>query len=53
MCCEIIDCYLNVFYVEIQLKKENLGSVFWVPEFGHPNWYTGLPDNWNTYLPGY
>ena len=26
------------------MNKENLKSVFWVPEFGHPNWYTGLPN---------
>ena len=26
------------------MKKQNLKSVFLGPEFGHPNWYTGLPD---------
>ena len=28
MHCEIIDRYLNVFFVEIQLKKENLKCIF-------------------------
>ena len=31
MHCEIIACYINIYFVEIQLKKENLKSVFWVP----------------------
>ena len=26
-----------MFFAEIQLKKENLKSVFWSPEIGHPN----------------
>ena len=26
-----------MFFVEIQLKKENLKSAFWSPEIGHPN----------------
>ena len=29
MHCEIIDRYFNVFFAEIQPKKENLKSVFW------------------------
>ena len=41
--CEIIDSYFNIFFVEIQPKKENLEIVFWAPKFGHPNQYTGLP----------
>ena len=43
MHCEIIDRYFNVFFVEIQLKQENL-KCFWAPEFGPPNRYTGLPN---------
>ena len=50
MYCEIIDCYFNVFFVEIQLKKENLKSAFWLPEFGCPNHYTGLPNALNMSL---
>ena len=30
-------------FVEVQLKKEKLKSVFWVPGFGCPIWYTSLP----------
>ena len=48
--CEIIDRYCNVFFVEIQLKRENLKSVFRAPEFGHPDRYTGLPNGLNTSL---
>ena len=44
---QIIDCYFNVFFVEIQLKK-TLGTR--TPEFGHPNWYTSLLNNLNTSL---
>ena len=50
MHCEIIDRYLDVFFVEIQLKKENLRSIFWTPEFVHADWYTGLPNGLNTSL---
>ena len=37
MHCEITDCYFNVFFVEMQLKKENMKSVFfgarvWAPK---------------------
>ena len=28
MHCEIIDPYFNIFFIEIQLKKENLKKVF-------------------------
>ena len=42
--CEIIDRYLKAFFVEIQLKKENLKIVFQEPEFERPNQYTGLPN---------
>ena len=45
---EITDRYFNFFFVEIQLKKENLKSDFWAPEFGHPNQYTGLSNGLNT-----
>ena len=48
--CEIIDHCCNVFFVEIQLKKEHLKNVFWVPEFGCPDWYTGLPNSLNMSL---
>ena len=49
MCCEIIDCF-NVFFVEIQLKKENLKSVFLAPKFGRPNRYTVLQNGLDTSL---
>ena len=42
---QIIDCYFNVFFVEIQLTKQNLKSDIWASEFGHPNRYTGLPNS--------
>ena len=45
MHCEIIDHYFNVFFVKILLKKDN-----WKSFFGHPNWYTGLPNGLNTSL---
>ena len=32
MHCEIINRYFNVFFVEIQLKKENLKNVFRAPK---------------------
>ena len=51
MHCEIIDRYFNAVFIETQLKKENLKSVFWAPEFGHPNRYTGLSNSLNTSLP--
>ena len=44
MHCEIIDRYFSVFFVEIQLQKENLKSAFWTPEFGPPYRYAGLPN---------
>ena len=47
---EMIDRYFNVFLVETQLSKENLKSVFWVPDFGHPNQNTGLPNVLNVSL---
>ena len=50
MHCEIIDRYFNGFFVQIQLKKENFKSFFWVPEFGHPNRYTGLQNSLNMSL---
>ena len=31
---EIIDYYLNVFFVQLQLKEQNLKSVIWAPEIG-------------------
>ena len=37
MHCEVTDRYFNVFFVEIQLKKEKLESALWAPEFGYPN----------------
>ena len=48
--CGIIDRYVNEFFVEIQLKNENLISVFWVPKFGCPNLHTGLPNGLDTSL---
>ena len=50
MHCEIVDHYFNLFFAEIHLKKENLKSVFWAPEFEPPNWYIGLPNSLNTSL---
>ena len=52
MHCEIIDRYFNIFFVKIQLKEDNLKSVFWVPEFGaqtvyqspkRPEYVTDIP----------
>ena len=31
--------------------KRKLEKNFWVPEFGHPNWYTGLPNGLDMPLP--
>ena len=45
MHCEISDRYFNAFFVEMQLKKENLKSVF-----GCPNRYSGLPNALNMSL---
>ena len=45
--CEITDCHLNIFFVEIQLKLENLKKDFWVPEFGCPKQYIDLPNSLN------
>ena len=45
MHCKIIDRYFNAFFVEMQLKKENLKSVF-----GCPNRYNGLPNALNMSL---
>ena len=42
MLCDITDQYINVFFDEIQLKKENFKCVFWALEFGCPKWYTNL-----------
>ena len=50
MHCQITDRYFNVFFVEIQLTKQNLKSDIWVSEFGQPNWYTGLPNGLYTSL---
>ena len=50
MHCEITDYYFNKFFVELQIKKDNLKSVFWVPEFGHQNPYTGPQNNLNMSL---
>ena len=47
---EIIDCYFNVFFVQIQLNKQNLKSVIWVQEFRLPNQYTSLPKGLDTSL---
>ena len=51
MHCEIIDCYSTYFFfVEVQVEKKTLKSIFWVQELGHPNWYTGLPNDLDTSL---
>ena len=51
MYCEVTDRHFNVFFVEIELKKENLKSVFWAPESWRQNRYTGLQNGLNTPLP--
>ena len=48
MLCEIIDHYINIFFDEIQLEKENF--VFRTREFGCPNRYSGLPNDMDTSL---
>ena len=48
MLCDIIDRHFNIFFVEIQLKKETLKNVFRAPDFGHPNRFTSLPNGLNT-----
>ena len=53
MHCEMTDCYFNIYFIKIQLKIENLKIVFWMPEFGHPNWYTRLPNGLNASLVRY
>ena len=50
MHCEITDHQFIISSVKIQLIKENLKSVFWVSEFGHPNRYTSLPNGLNMSL---
>lgn len=42
MHCEINDRYFNVFFVKMQLKKEELENAFRAPELGNPRQYTGL-----------
>ena len=46
----LIAYFINIFLAEIQLKKENLKSVFWAAEFGHSNWYTSLLNHLNMAL---
>ena len=41
---------LQHIFIQIQLKTENLKSVFWVQEFGYASWYIGLPYNLGTTL---
>ena len=48
MHCKIIDCYFNIFFVEIQLEKQNWKNVIWGLEFGCPNWYLGVPNGLDT-----
>ena len=50
MHCIIIDSYFNIFFIEIQLKKEKLKGNFWLPEFGGLNWYIGLTNGLNMLL---
>ena len=54
MFCEIIDCYFNIDFVEIELKKENLkcflGTRVWVPKlvYWSPKWseyITAVPED--------
>ena len=44
--CEIIDHYFNIYFVKIQLKKENLKSVFLVQEFGYSIGILVSPTTW-------
>ena len=41
MHCEMLIA-IQCIFVEVKLKKKTW-SVFWAPEFGCPNRYTGLP----------
>ena len=54
---EIIRCIVKslfdtstYFLLKYNWKKVNLKSVFWAPDFGHPNLYTVLPNSLNTSL---
>ena len=54
---EIIRCIVKSFFdtstyflLKYNWKKVNLKSVFWAPDFGHPNLYTVLPNSLNTSL---
>ena len=53
MHCEIIIATSTYCFFEIKLKKENLKSVFWAPEFGCLSWYTGLANSLNMSLNTY
>ena len=46
----IINHYLNIFFAEIQLNKQNLRSAIRVLEFGPSKQYTGLPNGLDTSL---
>ena len=50
MQCETIDSYFNVFFVQVQLKKQNLKSVSLAQECWLPNQYTSLPNGQDTSL---
>ena len=52
MHCEIIYRHFNAFFFWNTTEK-NLKSVFWAPEFGHPNRYTSLPNDLNASLNGF
>ena len=44
-CFSLLSAFLSFKrFRKVQLKKENLKSVFWESEFGCPNWYAGLPN---------
>ena len=47
---EIIGHYFHVFFIEIQLKKQNLKIIIWAPEFRRSNQYTSLPNDLDTSL---
>ena len=42
----------TLFHVDVKKKSSNkkLKNLFWVTEFGHPNQYTGLPNDLDTSL---
>ena len=42
--------FFNMFLCWIATERRKLKNLFWLPEFGHPNWYTRLPNGLDTTL---